>query len=414
MNKHGPFYIGLILVALLAGVSAGIGAERAGWAPGASQQEPADAARTFGVFWESWTLVQEKFVNRSAVKPQLMTYGAIQGMLDSLGDVEHTRFLSPDELRREREALQGQLEGIGAELVVRSGLPTVLAPIPGSPAQDAGLRPGDIIVRVDGQEVRGLTLDDIVNRVRGPRGTRVTLTVMHPGDTDLSDIAITRAQINVPNVTWTKSPGTNIAHVLISQFGERATDELVVALRDARSSGATAVILDLRNDPGGLRDEAIGVASQFLGDGHVLIEQDSEGKRTDFPVKPGGLGLDIPMAVLINEGSASSSEIVAGALQDHQRGKLIGATTFGTGTVLGTFDLSDGSAVLLGIAEWFTPKGRQIWHRGIEPDIKVALPSGASPLIPQAERSMTAGQLLSSSDAQLLRAVQELGAIPSP
>lgn len=414
MAKPRALYAVIILVALLGGVSAGVGAERAGWIPGATQHEPADVAQTFGVFWETWSLVQEKFVDRSAVKPQLMTYGAIQGMLDALGDVAHTRFLSPDDLQKEREALQGQLEGIGAELVVRNGVTTVLAPIPGSPAQNAGLRPGDIIVRVDGQEVAGLTLEDIVNKVRGPRGTSVTLTVIHSGDADLTDLTITRAQITVPNVTWTKSPGANIAHVLISQFGERATDELVAALKDARSSGATAVILDLRNDPGGLRDEAIGVASQFLGDGNVLIEQDSQDKRTDFPVKPGGLGLNIPLAVLINEGSASSAEIVAGALQDHQRGKLIGTTTFGTGTVLGTFDLSDGSAVLLGIAEWFTPNGRQIWHRGIDPDIKVSLPNGASPLIPQVESAMTASQLQSSSDAQLLRALQELGAVPAP
>lgn len=414
MKKHRILYGGLILVVLLAGLSAGVGADRAGWIPGAVQQEPADVARTFGVFWETWNLVQEKFVDRSSVKPQLMTYGAIQGMLDSLGDVEHTRFLSPDDLQREQQALSGQLEGIGAELVVRNGAPTVLAPIPGSPAQSAGLRPGDIIVRVDGQDVAGLTLEEIVIKVRGPRGTNVTLTVIHPGDTDLTDLTITRAQITVPNVTWTKSPGTNVAHLLISQFGDRATDELVAALKDARASGATAFILDLRNDPGGLRDEAIGVASQFQGDGNVLIEQDSQGKRTDFPIKPGGLGLDIPVAVLINEGSASSAEIVAGALQDHQRGKLIGMTTFGTGTVLGTFDLSDGSAVLLGIAEWFTPNGRQIWHRGIDPDIKVPLLNGASPLIPQVESGMTAVQLRSSSDAQLLRALQELGAVPAP
>ncbi len=409
MKTRRAMLASLIVLALLIGVSTGASMERAGWIPGAIRYEPEGVAPTFSVFWETWDLVHNKFVDREAIQPKKMTYGAIQGMLDSLGDVEHTRFLSPDDLRKEQEALQGRLEGIGAQLVVRNGAPTVLAPVPGSPAQAAGIRPGDIIVRVDGRDVAGLTLEEIVNMVRGPRGTMVTVTVIHSGDTTLTDIAVTRARVTVPNVTWVKVPGTNTVHILISQFGERATQELVVALNSARSGGATSIILDLRNDPGGLRDEAVSVASQFLKDGNVLIEQDSEGKRTQFPVESGGAATDLPMVVLINEGSASAAEIVAGALQDHQRARLIGATTFGTGTVLGTYELSDGSAVLLGIAEWLTPNGRQIWHQGIRPEVEVALPTGAFPLIPEVENGLSPEQVQGSQDTQLLRALQELG-----
>ena len=411
MTRRPKTASGLILLVLVAGIWGGIFLERAALVPGATHYEPAGVAQTFSVFWEAWDLVHQKYVDRSSIDPQKMTYGAVQGMLDSVGDVEHTRFVTPEDLRRETEALQGQLEGIGAEMVLRNGVPTVVAPIPGSPALAAGIRPGDTIVRVDGKEVTGLGLQAVVSMVRGPSGTKVTLSVVHSGESGLTDITITRARIAISNVTWTKEPGTSIAHVLLSQFGEHATDELADALQAARQAGATAIILDLRNDPGGYRDEAVGVASQFLKEGVVLIERDADGKQTDFPVKAGGVAQDLPLAVLVNEGSASAAEIVAGAIQDHGRARIIGVKTFGTGTVLGTFGLSDGSAVLLGIAEWLTPNGRQIWHHGIEPDIRVELPSGALPLIPTAEAGMTVETHRASKDAQLLRALQELGGI---
>lgn len=397
-----------VLVLLALTFAAGVAADRNGMLPKSTLYEPAEVAPAFSIFWETWDIVQEHFVDRSAIDFKKMTYGATAGLLDSLGDSGHTRFLSPDDLKAEQEALSGQLQGIGAEMVVRDGAPTVLAPIPGSPAQAAGVRPGDIIVRVDDQDITGMSLEQIVRLVRGPPGTSVRLTIIHAGDTTLSELTIQRAQVTVPNVTWAKLPGTDVAHILMSQFGERATSDLVSALNGARSRSATSIILDLRNDPGGLRDEAITAASQFLSNGDVLLEQDSQGKRTNFPVRTGGIATDVPMVVLINEGTASAAEIVAGALQDHQRAKLVGATTFGTGTVLGTFDLSDGSAVLLGIAEWLTPNGRQIWHHGIAPDIKVTLPAGAFPSVPQAESEMTLDQFKASDDAQLLRALQEL------
>jgi carboxyl-terminal processing protease len=304
--------------------------------------------------------------------------------------------------------LAGRLEGIGAQVVTRDRRPTILAPLPGSPAERAGLRPGDAIVRVDGKDVDGLAVDQVTQLVRGRVGTPVTLSVLHAGETEIVDITITREQISIPSVSWTMVPGTTVAHVLVSEFAERSNDELGRALQAARTAGATGIVLDLRNDPGGLRDEAIGVASQFLKDGTVLIEQDAQGQRTFHSVKPGGMAVDLPLVVLINSGTASSAEIVAGAIKDHERGELVGSTTFGTGTVLTTYPLSDGSAVLLGTQEWLSPNGNQIWHHGIRPDVAVDLAPSVLPLEPLAESGLTPEQVQASGDAQLLRALAAL------
>jgi carboxyl-terminal processing protease len=398
---------------LALGFIGGVQADRAGLLPGVPSTEPADVTETFSVFWQAWNLVQRHYVERPSIDPTKMTRGAIEGMLDSLGDTGHTRFLSPDDVKAEQDALAGRLEGIGAEVSMRDGQPVVVAPIPGSPAQQAGIRPGDAIVRVDGQDVGDLTVEQVVNLVRGPAGTSVTLTLLHQGETTLSDVTITRAQITVPSVSWAMLPGTTVAQILVSQFSENTGKDLVSALGDAKTGGATALALDLRNDPGGIRDEAITVASQFLRDGNVLIERDAAGTETPYPVVSGGVALDVPLVVLVNQGTASSAEIVAGAIQDGQRAKLVGATTFGTGTVLSQFSLSDGSAIFLGTAEWLTPNGRQIWHHGITPDVPVALPTGATALIPNQVSSMTADQLQASQDTQLLRALAEVSALVS-
>jgi carboxyl-terminal processing protease len=399
----------LALVLVLSGYLTGLTVGRASASSGPSAGEPTAVASTFAVFWQAWGLAQQHYVDRQALDATRMTYGATEGMLDALGDDGHTRFLSPDDVKSEQDALSGQIVGIGVEVSMRNGQPIVLAPIAGSPAQQAGLRSGDTIEAVNGQSTDGLSISQVTRVIHGPAGAPVTLTIVHPGETAPVDVSIVRASITVPSVSWAILPGTDTAQVLVSQFAEHSTDELAQALTAARAAGATSLILDLRNDPGGIRDEAVGVASQFLTDGDVLIERNARGEQHPYPVRPGGVAVDAPLAVLIDEGTASSAEIVAGALQDHRRGPLIGSTTFGTGTVLSMYPLSDGSAIYLGTAEWLTPSGRQIWHHGITPDDAVPLPPSARPLTPDDVRTLSAADLAASQDAQLLRALQAVG-----
>jgi carboxyl-terminal processing protease len=215
-------------------------------------------------------------------------------------------------------------------------------------------------------------------------------------------------RIALHNVTWTQLPGTTIAHVRVAAFSQGVGKELAQALQDIHQQGMTGVILDLRNDPGGLLDEAIGVTSQFLGSGNVLLEKNAKGEVKSVPVKSGGVATDIPLVVLINGGTASAAEITAGAFQDAHRAQLVGETTFGTGTVLNEFGLSDGSAMLLATKEWLTPAGRVIWHRGISPDVKVGLAQTVTPLTPEAEKEMTLAAWRAAHDEQLQRALDLL------
>jgi len=240
----------------------------------------------------------------------------------------------------------------------------------------------------------------------------VTLSVMHEGENQITDITITRAKIPLINVSAQMIPGTNVLLVRIGSFSTRVGDDLKAALKQGKADGAQKIILDLRNSPGGLLDEAIVVASQFLTDGLVMQEQDAEGNRKPLAVKPDGVATDLPLAVLINQGTASAAEIVSGALQDQGRGQLIGKTTFGTGTVLNQFDLDDGSALLLATRQWLTPNGRVIWHHGIEPDITVELPRDASLVTPSRLKTMTPAELQSSQDTQLQKALEVLNEAP--
>lgn len=398
---------GLMLVVIAASFGAGVWAApyvRAQVLP--APAPPADLDQQFAPFWQAWNLVEQHFVYRGAIDRQKMTYGAIQGMLSSLDDEGHTRFLSPAELKLEESNLKGQFEGIGAEVTTRNGRPTIVAPIEGSPADRAGLRAGDVVVRVDGADVSDLTLTELVSRIRGPKGSAVRLDVIHPGQSAVSQLAIVREEIKVQMVTWAMIPGTTVAHVRISQFGSRADSELRQALGEARGAGATGLVLDVRNNPGGLLDQAVAVASEFQDHGIVLWEEDREGRRKSFQVRRGGVAVDLPMVVLANEGSASAAEIFAGAMQDNGRAVVVGATTFGTGTVLSSFPLDDGSAVLLGTAQWLTPSGRAIRKQGIRPDVEVQLPTSVELLSPRAERSLSASEVRQSGDAQLLRGLE--------
>ena len=372
-----------------------------------------DAPDEFSVFWQAWDIVHKNFVDRSALDPTQLTYGAVRGMVGALGDEGHTAFLTPEEIERQRTDLAGTFTGIGAQLGIRDALPVIVAPFDGSPAYEAGVKAGDIIMKVDGEDVTTLPLNDIAAKIRGPEGTVVVLSLLRPEENRSLEVSITRGEIKVPAATWAMVPGTKTALIRLSQFSANATDDVKQAILEANEAKAAAIIVDVRNNPGGLLEQAISVTSQFLADGDVLLEEDASGKRKPYAVQRGGLAPDIPLAVLINPGSASSAEIFAGAIQDHKRGLVVGETTFGTGTVLQPYSLSDGSALLLGTKQWLTPDGRLIRKQGIQPDVEVVLPIEADLLIPLELHDLDAQAVLDSGDEQLLKALELLGQLPS-
>lgn len=404
----------LLVLALGLGVAGGIAVDRKILIePAPSAPIPEASESGFQLMREAWDRIEESYVDRPAVDDQHLTYGAISGMVDALGDTGHSRFLSPEMVQEQHRFTSGEFEGIGAYVEMKDGHLVIVAPMDGSPAQQAGLRPGDVILEVDGEDVADQPIDQVIGRILGPAGTQVTLTVLTPDSGQMRDVTLTRARIALHNVVWQRLPGTDVAHLRIVAFSSGVTDDLKQALTEIQEQGLSGIVLDLRSNPGGLLDEAVGVASQFLDSGNVLLEKDAHGKVKEVTVEKGGLALDTPLVVLVNQGTASAAEIVSGALQDTGRAELVGETTFGTGTVLNEFSLSDGSALLLATEEWLTPNGRVIWHEGIAPGEVVTLTVGTAPLLPEAESGMTAEQFQNSGDSQLLRALEILtGAAP--
>ncbi|HSJ57794.1 MAG TPA: S41 family peptidase, partial [Anaerolineae bacterium] len=376
---------------------------------GQAAEDPA----AFDTLLQAWRLVRERFIDRDDIDVTSLEYAAIKGMVDALGDDGHTVFLTPEEIAHRRTSLAGKFYGIGALLEERDGRPVIVAPFVGSPAEVAGIKSGDVILQVDGEDVSSWSLSEVIDRVRGEEGTRVVLTILRPAEGKELTFAITRGEVRVPAVDWTMVPGTQVALIRLARFSAGSGEEMRAALREARRAGATGLILDVRGNPGGLLSQAIEVTSQFLTEGNVLQREDFEGERRSYAVEPGGLVTDLPLAVLIDAGSASSSEILAGAIQDHERGVLIGETTYGTGTILETFTLDDGSALVLGTSQWLTADGRLIRKQGIAPDVAVALPDSVRPLTPDAFDGMESEDVLSSDDAQLLAALTELHALPA-
>lgn len=396
-----------VIVLLGTGIAGGVLLERNVLAATPLPNTTAD----FQLIDEAWQTVLRHYVERTAVTDQRLTYGAISGLIDGLGDTGHSRFLSPEMVQEQRNYTAGEFEGIGAYVESQNGYTVIVAPIDNSPAQKAGLQPGDMIIGVDGEDVTALSLEEVVQRVLGPADSQVVLTILTPSTGKEREVTVTRAKIALENVTWQQLPGTQIAHIRMSAFSEGVSQDLQKALTDVQAAGLQGVILDLRNNPGGLLSEAIDTASQFLPEGTAVLQrEDAQGNRETETAVRGGAGLDIPLVVLINQGSASASEIVAGALQDSRRATLLGETTFGTGTVLNEFGLSDGSALLLATEQWLTPSGRVIWHSGVVPDTVVPLSLDTQLLRPEAERQLTAAELASNADTQLLQALQQLTA----
>ncbi len=324
----------------------------------------------FAAYWEAWNLVEENFYGELP-DAQTQTYGSIRGMLAALGD-PNTFFIEPPDREIEEAQFQGRYGGIGAEYTMRSGYLVVVTPFEDSPASRAGIRPGDVIVAVDATDILGLSQSEAILLIRGVVGSEVELTIRREGELEPLILQLTREEIEPPTVTWElKEEG--IGYVKLSFFGERTNEELRHALTQLQNQGATSLIIDLRNNPGGLIGAAVDVASHFIDTGIILYQRDAQGNDQTFPAKKSGLATEIPLAVLVNDGTASAAEIVAGALSDHQRAVIIGEKTFGKGSIQTVRELSDHSSIHVTTAHWLTPQGHEIEGAGLIPDLEIPL-----------------------------------------
>ena len=361
---------------------------------------PKDLQELFKPFWQTWDIVDGYYVDQP-VDHELMMRGAIRGMLQALGD-QHTSYLDPEMFKLTNEHLEGQeYEGIGAWVDITGEYLTIISPMPGSPSEKAGLKPNDKIIAIDGVDMTGMDGEAVRQKVLGPKGSIVTLTIQRPGVEKPFDVKVTRDAIVVPMVAG-RMLENNIAYVQLFTFGDDATKELITTLTTLLDQHPSGLILDLRGNGGGYLQTAIDVVSQFVDKGVVMQEVYGDGRVENYESKGGGLATKIPMVVLVNQGSASASEIVAGALQDLGRAYLVGIKSYGKGSVQSYTELvnSEG-AVRVTIARWLTPKGRQINELGLSPDFPIDI----------TEQDITAGK-----DPQLDKAVEVLSQhlIPPP
>lgn len=323
----------------------------------------------FEPFWEVWDLIHDQYL-RQPVDDVALVEGAIDGMLATLGD-PHTRYLSPQDQQAAQESMDGEFQGIGAEVEDVDGAITVVTPIDGSPAQEAGIQPGDILREADGVALTGMDVTEAAALVRGPAGTTVSLVVERDGE--LLNIDIVRDVIKLATVRG-EVLDEGIAYLRLSRFGNNTDEELADLLPELLAENPSGLILDLRRNPGGSLDTTVEIANQFLDEGLVLVERFGDGEKRPFEVDDDGQAQDIPMVVLVDEGSASASEVLAGAIQDRGRGIIIGQVSFGKGTVQTWHTLSNDGGVRVTIAEWLTPEESSIDQIGLTPDYYIPLP----------------------------------------
>lgn len=316
---------------------------------------------------EVWYLLVQEHIDGGELDPAAISDGAIRGMLVALDD-PYAGFLDSEQYSLETEDIRGFFGGIGAEVGIRDGVMTILAPMPDTPAEAAGIRPGDVILEVDGVSIQGLSLLEVVQLIRGDKGTKVKILIRHLSSAEPVLIEIERDIINLKSVELLMQVG-RIGHLRLSGFTGTTNDDLREALERFERSQGLGIVLDLRNNPGGLVSSVVDVTSQFIDDGLVLYQIDAKGDRRNWGVKSGGKALDIPMVVLVNEFSASASEVFTGAIIDNERATVIGATTFGKGSVNNLWPLNDGSGINFTTARWFTPNGVLIEGEGITPDV---------------------------------------------
>lgn len=320
---------------------------------------------------EVYELISEKYVDEDILKDAQVEYGLARGIVSSLDD-PYSQFMSPKENKDFQDSMEGKLEGIGAELTMRDALLTVVSPLKNSPASNAGIMPEDVISKINGETTEDLTLEAAVKKIRGKKGTNVILTILRLGE-DEQDITITRDEIKIDSVTW-EMKENQVALISLNQFGEDTTKDFNNILDEVLLQEAKAVILDLRFNGGGYLDGAVDIVSSFIENGEVVKIKKRNGLGTEILEVTGDSKIaNMPLVVMINKGSASASEIVAGALQDYKRAHILGEQSFGKGTVQEVIPLSDGSSLRLTIARWFTPHDQNISHKGITPDQEVEM-----------------------------------------
>ncbi len=337
-----------------------------------SKESNQDIGIDFSLFWDAWYLIETNYVDRASLDRQEMVYGAISGLLKSLDD-PHSVFLEPQESKRFLDDISGSFGGIGAEVGIRKGILTVISPLEGNPAQEAGLRAGDKILKVDDSITADLTLDEAVDMIRGEPGTDVVLLISRDELDETKEITITRATIKIPIIKW-EMKENSLAYIELFHFTESSISQFRNTVDQVRKAGAKGIVLDVRNNPGGFLEVAVDIASWFLPKGEIVIIEDfGNGDKNEHKSR-GYNGIeDLPVVVLVNEGSASASEIVAGALRDIRGIQIVGRKSFGKGSVQQLEKMKGGSSIKITVAKWLTPLGTSINDEGITPDIEVEI-----------------------------------------
>lgn len=329
-----------------------------------------DLPPEFNILVDVWKSLGKNYVDKDKLDAKKLSQGAAKGMMEALAD-PYSLYVDPDMYKLERSSLQGKYQGIGAYVGLRDKQLTIISPIAGSPAEQAGLKPGDKILEINGKTTEGMSSTEAALKIQGPAGTTVKLLIQHEGESKPFEVSLVRREITIKSVSWEKKD--RIGYIRLTGFLQKTDSELLSALKFLEAEGVDGIVLDLRNNPGGLLEASILVASEFISEGVVVDVVDGEGKHRPEQVRRIGTATKLPLVVLINNGSASASEVLAGALQDYGRAKLAGKKTYGKGSVQLITNLKDGSALHMTVARWYTPKGRPIDGVGLTPDFPLEL-----------------------------------------
>jgi carboxyl-terminal processing protease len=371
-NRKTPLLIIFLILVIALSFGAGFAVSRSEWCPLTPCPSPGKIPTEFNRINEVWNILTEDFVDRSALDPDRLSKGAVQGMLDSL-DEPYTAYLDTKAYELVQENLRGSFEGIGVVVTKMEERLVIVTPIEGSPAERAGIRALDEILRIEGMNTSRMSLSEVAARIRGPKDSMVRLTILRPGQSASIELEIIREEINLISVYSNMLPD-NIMYIRITDFSQRTGDELASALKELPQQNVESLILDLRNNLGGLLTAVIDVSSQFLDEDEiVLYEVNGRGEQKVYRANKGGLAKDIPLAVLVNEYTASGGEVLAGTIRAHQRGPLVGTTTYGKGSICAIHQLQDNSALYLTTARWLTPNREQIEGKGFVPDIPLEI-----------------------------------------